>query len=153
VVTFDGVAKIAGALEGVEEGAGSNGWRKWSVGDATLAWERPLRKNELEALGEEAERGPVLGIHVGELGLKEALLSMHPDVLFTTPHFNGYPAVLVRLERIAAPLLRAVLKEAWTERRSVRAKKKRAPVKSSKSSPAAPSKAKKTAAPRAKTRD
>ena len=32
---------------------------------------------------------------------KDALLADDPDVFFTTPHFDGYAAILVRLERIA----------------------------------------------------
>jgi hypothetical protein len=40
---------------------------------------------------------------------KEALLADDPDVFFTTPHFDGYPAVLVRLEEISVE----VIVEAW----------------------------------------
>lgn len=32
---------------------------------------------------------------------------------FTTPHFNGYPAILVRLDDIAVPELEELLVEAW----------------------------------------
>jgi hypothetical protein len=43
---------------------------------------------------------------------KEALLAEDAEVYFTTPHFNGYPAVLVRLERIAVPELAGLVVEA-----------------------------------------
>ncbi len=38
------------------------------------------------------------------------------DVYFTTPHFDGYPAILVRLDRIALPELEELLVEAWLSR-------------------------------------
>jgi hypothetical protein len=50
---------------------------------------------------------------VPDVGAKEALLSDAPDVYFTTPHFNGYPAVLVRLDVIPVPELEELLVEAW----------------------------------------
>jgi hypothetical protein len=49
----------------------------------------------------------------GRLGAKEALLADDGDVYFTTPHFDGYPAILVRLERITVPELEELLVEAW----------------------------------------
>ena len=47
---------------------------------------------------------------------KEALLADDPDVFFTTPHFDGYPAILVRLDRIGAEDLNEVIVEAWLVR-------------------------------------
>ncbi len=47
---------------------------------------------------------------------KEALLADAPGVYFTTPHFDGYPAVLVRLGEIAVPELEELLAEAWLAR-------------------------------------
>ena len=41
------------------------------------------------------------------------LLASEPDVYFTTPHFDGYPAVLVRLTEIGVPELEELLTEAW----------------------------------------
>jgi hypothetical protein len=47
---------------------------------------------------------------------KEALLADDPAVFFTTPHFDGYPAILVRLDRIAIADLEEVVVEAWLAR-------------------------------------
>ena len=47
---------------------------------------------------------------------KDALLADDPDVYFTTPHFDGYPAVLVRLERIGLDDLEELTTEAWLAR-------------------------------------
>jgi len=45
-----------------------------------------------------------------------ALIANDPGVFFTTPHFDGYPAVLVQLERIGADDLEEVIVEAWLAR-------------------------------------
>jgi hypothetical protein len=83
------------------------------VRDKGFVWERPLRRADREALGDRAPTGPILGARVEHLGAKEAVLASDPDVFFTTPHFDGYPAILVRLDRIAAPELEELLVEAW----------------------------------------
>ncbi len=88
--------------------------------DKLFVWERPLRKPDLEALGHQAPDGPVLGAMVADLGEKEALLAEDPAVFFTTPHFNGYAAVLVRLDRIAPEQLKQVVTEAWLARAPTR---------------------------------
>ena len=44
---------------------------------------------------------------------KEALLRSEPKVFFTTPHYDGYPAMLVRLSAIDPDELREVLVESW----------------------------------------
>ena len=47
---------------------------------------------------------------------KEALLADGPEAFFTTPHFDGYPAILVRLDRISVEDLAEVIVEAWLAR-------------------------------------
>jgi hypothetical protein len=53
---------------------------------------------------------------VEHLVAKEALLADDPSVFFTTPHFDGYPAILVRLDQIGLEDLREVIVEAWLAR-------------------------------------
>ena len=48
-------------------------------------WERPLRRSDLDALGDAAPDGPILGARVEHLVAKEALLADDPSVFFTTP--------------------------------------------------------------------
>ncbi len=85
-------------------------------GQAICLGERPLRRGDLEALGDAAPKGAILAARVPDLGAKEALLADNPEVYFTTPHFNGYPAVLVRLDRIPVRELNELLSEAWVSR-------------------------------------
>jgi len=112
MATWEDIRTIAAALPETRE----DGARSWSVRDRSLAWERPLRKGDLEALGAAAPEGDILGVRVADVGVKEALLADDPAVYFTTPHFNGYPAVLVRLAEISPAELRELLRDAWLAR-------------------------------------
>ena len=76
-------------------------------------WERPLRKSDLAALGDAAPDGPILGARVEHEGAKQALLADDSGVFFTTPHFDGHPIILARLDAISAEDLREVVVEAW----------------------------------------
>jgi hypothetical protein len=112
VATWADVRRIALTLPDVtEESVG--GTARWLVRGKNFAWERPLRKADLAALGDSAPSGPVLGVYVPDLGVKEALITDDPRVYFTTPHFDGYPAVLVDLEQAAVADLEEVVPEAW----------------------------------------
>jgi hypothetical protein len=73
------------------------------------------------ALGDKAPTGAILGVRVADLEMKEVLLASNPQVFFTTPHFDGYPAVLIRLPKISAKLLKDVIVEAWLARAPKRA--------------------------------
>jgi len=115
MATWADVERLALALPETAEGT-SRGLRQWRVKGKGFVWDRPLRRSDLEALGDAAPNGPILGAWVEDLGAKEALLADDPDVYFTTPHFDGYAAVLVRLERIALDELHELVVEAWLSR-------------------------------------
>jgi hypothetical protein len=55
----------------------------------------------------------VLAIRVANEGEKQSLIAAEPDVFFTEPHYNGYPAVLVRLEKVGIDELTEILTDAW----------------------------------------
>ena len=84
--------------------------------DKLFVWERPLRPTEIESLGDAAPDGSILGARVEHVGAKDALLADDPRLFFTTPHFDGFPAILVHLERIAIDDLQEVVTEAWLVR-------------------------------------
>jgi hypothetical protein len=69
----------------------------------------------------------VLMFRVPDLDVKELLLTDERGVYFTTPHFNGYPAVLMRipdLKQIEKDELADLVAEAWLTRAQKRAAKK-----------------------------
>jgi hypothetical protein len=112
---WDDVRRIALTLpEASEEPL--HGLRSWRVRGKLFVWERPLRKSDLRALGDGAPDGPILGARVEHLGAKEALIADDPEVFFTIPHFDGYAAVLVLLERVTLEVLEEVIVEAWLAR-------------------------------------
>jgi hypothetical protein len=115
MATWDDVRRIALALPETSERL-SRDRPQWRVKDKLFVWDRPLRGPDLEALGDEAPSGPILGARVEHLVAKEALLANDEGVFFTTPHFDGYPAVLVRLDQISAEDLDEVIVEAWLAR-------------------------------------
>lgn len=106
------VRRLALALPETTEGT-AWGLPAWKVRGRTFVWERPLRRADLEHLGDAAPSGPVLGAAVADEGVKRALVADDPAVYLTTPHFDGYAAVLVRLDAIDAGELAEVVTEAW----------------------------------------
>ena len=52
-------------------------------------------------------------MRVPDEGVKFALVADEPEVYFTTPHFDGYPAVLVKLAEIDVADLEELITEAW----------------------------------------
>jgi len=112
MATWDDVASIVGELQLTDERSP----HEWRVGNKLIAWERPLRKSDREALaalGIEPPKGDILGVRVADEGVKFALIADEPDVYFTTSHFDGYPAVLVKLAEIDELGLRELIVEAW----------------------------------------
>jgi hypothetical protein len=121
MASWSDVRRFALALPDTSEERTSRGWCAWIVNRKFFAWERPLLPSDLAALGDRAPSGPILGIRSGDLGMKEVLLRNDPNVFLTTPHFDGYPAVLIRLGKITPAKLKDVLVEAWLARASKRA--------------------------------
>jgi hypothetical protein len=116
VATWDDVRRLALALPEVEEKPSYGGVPGWSVKGKGFVWERPLRGKDLAEVGAGAGDWDVLGVRVPDVGVKEALIAEDPAVYFTTAHFDGYPAVLVRLDRIAVDELEDLVVEAWLDR-------------------------------------
>jgi hypothetical protein len=115
MATWDDVRRTALALPEAREET-RRGLMFWTVKDKLFVWERPLRNSDLRALGDDAPDGPIFGARVEHLVAKEALIADNPEVYFTTPHFDGYPAVLVLLEKIAPDELKELIVEAWLAR-------------------------------------
>jgi len=82
------------------------------VGEST--WFRtPCLRVRKKSFCRMKEDGETLVVRVVDLEDKEALLRADADVFWTTPHYDGYPYVLVRLDRIDPAQLRELLEDAW----------------------------------------
>lgn len=99
-------------LPGASERASRSG-AQWRVGERLFVWERPLRPRELQALVGPPPAGTILAARVEHLVAKEALLGQPGDVYFTTPHFDGHPSILVRLDTVPLEELDELIVEAW----------------------------------------
>jgi hypothetical protein len=113
MATWDDVSRACLALPETTELVRPDGLRSWRVRDKAFAWERPVRKKDLAELGDAAPSGPVLAAYVPDEGAKTALVTEEPRVYFTTHHFDGYPAVLSRLDELDAESLTELVGEAW----------------------------------------
>jgi hypothetical protein len=59
------------------------------------------------------ERSDVLAVRVIDEADKQALLLSDPAVFFTEPHYNGFPALLVRLPEVSLEQLEELIVDAW----------------------------------------
>ena len=94
---FDTVRRIALALPGVEEGT--------SYGTPGLR----VKGKFFARLKEDHE---TLVLKVGDVE-RDLLLQLEPDIYYVTPHYQGYPTVLIHLSKIDADDLRDVIETAW----------------------------------------
>jgi hypothetical protein len=70
----------------------------------------------LERLEPKKARVPnpgVLAVRVANNAQKDLILASDSRKFFTEPHYNGFPAVLVRLKEATVADLRVLLEEAW----------------------------------------
>lgn len=115
MATWDDVARISLSMpEAVERFQHSA--LGWAVHEKGFAWVRPLRPGDYAALGDAAPTGEILAIRVADLEEQRALAEGEPEYFFVTPHFNGYPAILVKLDDIPVDRLTEAIEEAWVAR-------------------------------------
>lgn len=103
--TWDDVVAIAKELPEVEE---STSYRTPSL---------KVKGKGFARLRTEAEGGLVLMCQLDE---KEAMLASGDPAFYTTPHYDGYGAILVNLEKIGADQLKELIEDAWRNRAPVR---------------------------------
>lgn len=111
MATWDQVHEIAATLPEIETRA-----NQWRIRKKLVAWERPLRKADYDALGDDAPDGDILAVWLPDLAAKEALLADDADTFFTTPHFDGYQIILILLTEARVTELEELMIEAWADR-------------------------------------
>ena len=105
------VRRIALSLPGAGEEAGRFAFRVENKDKPRpFAWVWRARVDPRKAKVPQPE---VLVLRVASLDDKEFLLGLDREKFFTEPHYNGYPAVLVRLPAVTARELRSLITEAW----------------------------------------
>lgn len=105
--TQDDVRRIALGLPHTTEDDSSF---RFVVGGKAIAW---VWLERLEPKKARVPNEQVVAIRVAHDADKEPLIEMDPDALFTEPHYNGFPAILVRLAAVDLALLEKLLIDAW----------------------------------------
>jgi hypothetical protein len=117
--------ELALSLPGATKELSDDGRPSYLVHGKRFCLQRSRRPDAVDAAtGERLD--DVLMFRVEDLDVKELLLSDARGVYFTTPHFNGYPAVLVRipdLARLDRQELHDLVAEAWLTRAQKRVAK------------------------------
>jgi hypothetical protein len=125
VATMKDLDEFALAMPQATKELSDDGRPTYCVHDKFFCFHRSRRPDAVDP--ETGERlADVLVFRVADLGEKEAMLADERGVFFTTPHWNGYSAVLVRipdLERIDREELRDIVAEAWLTRAQKRVAK------------------------------
>jgi hypothetical protein len=125
MATMSDLDKLALAMPQVTKELSDGGRPAYFVHGKMFCFHRGRRPDAVDA--DTGERlADVLMFRVADLGEKEVLLADDRGVFFTTPHFNGYPAVLMRipdLARIDRDELRDLVAEAWLTRAQKRVAK------------------------------
>ena len=111
--TLDDVARIALSFPEVTEGQ-RHGHRTWFVGGKAFAWERPFSKTDIKRFGNETPpHGAIVAVKTLDLDDKDAILASELAGVFTIPHFDGYPAVLIQLDETPQEQLRELMLDGW----------------------------------------
>jgi len=118
VATMRDLDRLALAMPGVEKTVAEDGRPTYSAHGKYFCFHRTKRPDAVDPdTGERLD--DVLVFRVEGADVKELLLADDRGVYFTTPHWNGYPAVLVRipsLARIDRDELRDLVVDAWLTR-------------------------------------
>jgi hypothetical protein len=118
MATLRDVEKLALALPETVKGEDDEGRPSYSVNGKVICWHRSPRPDALDPKTGEP-LADVFVLRTTDLDVKEMTLQDDRGIFFTTPHWNGYPAVLIRigdLKRLSRAELRDLIEEAWLSR-------------------------------------
>jgi hypothetical protein len=107
----DDVRRISLSLPGATEGTDGFGFSVENKGKHRgFVWSW---KERVEPKKPRVARDDVVAVRTVDLADKEALLASGDQAYFTEPHYNGFPAVLVRLPLVEPAALEELLVDAW----------------------------------------
>jgi len=115
---MDDLDELALALPHVTKEVSADGRPSYLAHGRMFCFHRGRRADAVDPSSGE-RMSDVLMFRVTDLEEKELLLGDRPDILFTTPHFDGYPAVLMRIPSLSAVTrdeLRDLVVDAWLSR-------------------------------------
>jgi hypothetical protein len=112
VADADDVRRVASSLPDVVE-IDSDGF-DFRVAGKGFVWSYPERLPGQRRV----IRTDVAVLFVGDEAEKQALLKGEPELFFTTPGYDGWPLVMLRLEKVGVRRLRELVTDAWEMRRS-----------------------------------
>jgi hypothetical protein len=112
VADADDVRAVASALPDVVE-IDSDGF-DFRVGGKGFVWSYPERLPGQRRV----IRTDVAVLYVGDEAEKQALLKGEPDLFFTAPGYDGWPLVMLRLDKVTKKRLGELVTDAWDMRRS-----------------------------------
>ena len=111
MATHADVRRIAMALPGVEESTERFGFSVENKGKAKgFLWVWMERTDPKKP---RVPNNDVIAMRVANLAQKDLIIASNPKKFFTEPHYNGFPAILVRLEEVSVADLQALVPEAW----------------------------------------
>jgi hypothetical protein len=116
--------ELALAMPQATKEVSDDGRPTYSVHGKAFCLHRSRRPDAVDETGERLD--DVLMFRVDGPDTKELVLADPRSIFFTTPHFNGYPAVLIRipdLKRLPLKELRDVVVDAWLTRAQTRVAK------------------------------
>lgn len=111
MATHADVRRIAMTLPGVEESTERFGFSVENKGKAKgFLW---VWMERIDPKKPRVPNNDVIAVRVANLAQKDLIIASSPKKFFTEPHYNGFPAILVRLDEVDVADLEALVPEAW----------------------------------------
>ena len=103
----DDVRRIALSLPGAAQVEGE---LRYEVGGKNFTW---VWRERIAGHRGRVPQPEVFAVRVADEEEKQVLIASDPEKFFTEPHYNGYPAVLIRLAAIESDELAELITDAW----------------------------------------
>jgi hypothetical protein len=105
------VRRIALSLPETEEGSDRFGFSVRNKGKSNgFAW---VWMERIDPKKPRVANPDVIAVRVANNAQKDLIIASDSKKFFTEPHYNGFPAVLVRLKAVTVADLKVLLAEAW----------------------------------------